>query len=257
MNGLLSRTRPCQRNDLHGRSGSEHCRPQLAGTLQPAWPCGFPVCREPTRLPSRRMIDCSLIDEGSSGERESQSLFSPGMRGMCLWEKRGLMKRFDLCYSEGEAHVANEEVRSGVLNADGLLPPGIHDMTLDEVKALFGRFQQTDRRPTLFAKLQALVADLQALNFVPHLIVDGSFVTSAPLPGDIDLLLAIDPKILEKPEWAPVEYNVLSSSRLRRRYGVDVLVAPIGGKAYAQYVALFSRVKGSPGKQKGLVRILL
>jgi hypothetical protein len=35
-----------------------------------------------------------------------------------------------------------------------LLPPGVHDASLQEVEELFGRFQRSDRRPKLFRKLR-------------------------------------------------------------------------------------------------------
>jgi hypothetical protein len=47
------------------------------------------------------------------------------------------------------------------LTDNGVLPPGIHDLTLDEVEVLFGSFQSSDRRPTLFGRLKKLVTDAQ------------------------------------------------------------------------------------------------
>ncbi len=38
-----------------------------------------------------------------------------------------------------------------------LLVPGVHDVTMEQVKEHFGKFQKSDRRITLFAKLQTLV----------------------------------------------------------------------------------------------------
>ena len=48
------------------------------------------------------------------------------------------------------------------LDPRGLLPEGIHDCTLDEIKAAFGAFQSTDRRPQLFARLAAFLAEAKA-----------------------------------------------------------------------------------------------
>lgn len=104
------------------------------------------------------------------------------------------------------------------LTSDGVLPPGIHDASLDEIKALFGQFQETDQRPRLFEKLQGLVDQIKSLGFIRHLIINGSFVTLKPDPEDIDLILAIEPDILRRPEWTPEEYNAISSRRLRRQY---------------------------------------
>ena len=143
------------------------------------------------------------------------------------------------------------------LTEDGILPPGIHDASLEDIKARFGLFQETDRRPRLCERLEQLVAQLRPLGFVRHLIVNGSFVTSKPDPEDIDLILAIVPEILHRPEWAPAEYNALSSRRLRKQYQFDVLVAPVDGPAYSEYLEFFSQIKGSPDGRKGLVRLQL
>ena len=141
------------------------------------------------------------------------------------------------------------------LTEKGVLAPGIHDASLGDIRAAFGQFHETDRRPRLFERFEQIVAQLKPLNFIRHLIVNGSFVTSEPGPEDIDLILAINPEILHKPEWTPAEYNALSSRRLRRQYKFDVLVAPVDSDAYSQYLSLFSKIKGNPGGQKGLVRL--
>ena len=143
------------------------------------------------------------------------------------------------------------------LTAQGILPPGFHEASLEDIRAVFGQFQETDRRPRLFERLEQLVAQLRPLGFIRHVIVNGSFVTSEPGPEDIDLILAINPEILDKPDWTPAEYNALSSRRLRRQYKFDVFVAPVNSNAYSQYISLFSRIKGNPGGQKGLVRLQL
>lgn len=132
------------------------------------------------------------------------------------------------------------------LTDNGVLPPGIHEASLEDIRTAFGQFQATDRRPRLFEKLKRLVAQLKPLGFVRHLIVNGSFVTSKSGPEDIDLIFAINPEILQKPEWTPEEYNALSSRRLRRQYKFDVFVVPVD-----------SRIKGNPGGQKGVVRVQL
>ena len=46
------------------------------------------------------------------------------------------------------------------LTADKLLPPGVHELTLDEIEQLFGRFQLSDRRPRLMRKLREFVAEV-------------------------------------------------------------------------------------------------
>lgn len=143
------------------------------------------------------------------------------------------------------------------LNAEGLLPQGIHDLSLKEVEDLFAKFQKTDRRLKLFARLVELVDELKPFPFVRTLIVNGSFVTSKDQPSDIDLIMAVDGSVLDRVEALnPYEHNAISSRRLRNRYKFDVLVVPEGSGAYDEYVALFSRLKdGPPSVRKGIVRL--
>jgi hypothetical protein len=146
------------------------------------------------------------------------------------------------------------------LTGEGVLPPGVHDLTLDEVELLFGQFQSSDRRPSLFGKLKRLVNDAQAAGFVRSIIVDGSFVTAKPDPGDIDLIFGVDPEILGKVgsmSLTPAEYATLSSRRLRRAYEFDVLIAPDQGETYGRYVKQFAARKGNSAGEKGLVRLKL
>jgi hypothetical protein len=143
------------------------------------------------------------------------------------------------------------------LTSSGFLPPGIHDMSLDEVGRSFGSFRSTDRRPSLFRKLEQFADQARTAGFVRFLIVNGSFISSKTDPGDIDLIVVIDPQILEAGELPPFQYNVLSSRRIRKAYPFDVFVVYESSAAYAQYLSLFSRIKGQPDDSKGVVRVRL
>lgn len=143
------------------------------------------------------------------------------------------------------------------LGSDGRLPPGVHELTLPDVKRMFGTFMSSDRRPRLFEKLEQLVELARRVSFVRYLIINGSFVTSVSEPGDIDLILVIDAAILTAASWSPMEYSLLSSKRIRRNYPFDVLVAPETSQAFAEYLDLFARVKNQPGKTKGVVKLVV
>lgn len=78
------------------------------------------------------------------------------------------------------------------LNRDSLLPAGIHDCTLEELKVKFGSFQGNDQRPRLLARLEAFIAEVRAAGFIHRIIVDGSFVTSNPEPNDIDVIVVVE-----------------------------------------------------------------
>lgn len=75
----------------------------------------------------------------------------------------------------------------------GLLPPGVHECTADEVRSRFGTLQGSDRRPRLFDKLEQFLNDARRSGLVVAAIIDGSFVTATPDPNDVDLVLLVNP----------------------------------------------------------------
>jgi hypothetical protein len=139
----------------------------------------------------------------------------------------------------------------------GLLPPGVHDCSLDEIGARFGTFRGSDRRPRLFGKLEQYVLETQQTGLVVALVINGSFVTATPQPNDIDLIVLLQPGHDFSAELRPFEYNVLSSRWARKRYGLDVMVATEGSAAAERYYRLFRRVRGRPDASKGLLRLEL
>ena len=139
----------------------------------------------------------------------------------------------------------------------GLLPIGVHDCTLDELKARFGGFQQTDRRPQLCAKLEAFVAEAKAAQIVRHILVDGSFVTAKPDPNDIDLILIVAAEHDSSAELSPAEYNVVSKRRVHRRFGFDMLLAREHSVEQSRWTEFFQEVRLEPGRRKGILRLRL
>ncbi|MBC8870282.1 MAG: hypothetical protein H8E44_12735 [Planctomycetes bacterium] len=72
----------------------------------------------------------------------------------------------------------------------GYLPPGIHRATLEEIEERFGR--ESELRRVQMESLAWLV-DLTRRAGVRRLIVNGSFVTDAYEPNDVDCLLLLGP----------------------------------------------------------------
>jgi hypothetical protein len=73
-------------------------------------------------------------------------------------------------------------------NDDGYLPAGVHQATLEEVAARFGR--ETELRRVQLESLQWLVDVARGAGAL-RLIVNGSFVTDRPEPNDVDCVLLI------------------------------------------------------------------
>jgi len=73
-----------------------------------------------------------------------------------------------------------------------LLPAGVHDASLEEVEALFARFQKSERRMRLFGKLRDYLAAVKRAGCGSAVILDGSFVMACvDEPDDIDLALVL------------------------------------------------------------------
>jgi hypothetical protein len=142
-------------------------------------------------------------------------------------------------------------------NTHGCLPGGLHDCTLDELRSRFGVFQESDRRPRLFAQLEALVQACASAGLFEALIVDGSFVTAKPTPNDIDLIAVLRPGHDFERDLPMSEYALVSRALLRRRFGFDVVVVERDSALQATYLEFFSLVRERPGLKKGLLRLRL
>jgi hypothetical protein len=116
-------------------------------------------------------------------------------------------------------------------NAYGWLPEGIHDCTLEEAATQFGAFQRTDRRPQWWAKWLEFVREAQACDGIEALVVDGSFVTAAATPNDIDLIVVVSAQHDFARDFQPHEYHVFSKRRVQQRVGFDLLVARTDSEA--------------------------
>ena len=143
------------------------------------------------------------------------------------------------------------------LDQQGLLPAGIHDCTLDEIKKAFGSFQQSDRRPRLFARLEMFLSEAKGAQLVASVVVDGSFVTAKPEPNDIDLILELAAGHDFAADLSPAAYNVVSKQRVHRRFGFDLLVARENSVEYDRWTEFFQQVRLAPARRKGTVKVRL
>ena len=71
------------------------------------------------------------------------------------------------------------------LRADGTLPPGVYQASLDEVFAAFPA--TTPQRVALNNALAFCIATIQRLSLANQIALDGSYLTSKTDPGDVDL----------------------------------------------------------------------
>src|SRR5579862_4807221 len=138
---------------------------------------------------------------------------------------------------------------------DGFLPQGVHDCTFDEVKARFGAFQGSDRRPQLFQKLENLLRECRAAQLGQWLLVDGSFVTAKTDPNDIDLVLVLFRHFDVMADLPPLQYNLISKRAVQKRFGFDMIAVREESVEYAEAVNFFAQVRGAPTARKGILRI--
>ena len=142
-------------------------------------------------------------------------------------------------------------------NEHGWLADGIHDCTMDEAGERFGAFQNTDRRPQLWATFADYIGDAKACGLVEVVLVDGSFVTATPEPNDIDIVVVVAPSHDFSRDLPPGHYNLLAQRRVRMRFGFDIVVVKNDSDNLEQAVAFFQQVKQQPGVRKGILRIKL
>ena len=88
-------------------------------------------------------------------------------------------------------------------------------------------------------------------------MVDGSFVTAKPDPGDIDLVLVVATSHDFSADLRPAHYSLLAQRRVRRRFGFDIVVVKNGSENLELAVAFFQQVKQRPSVKKGILRIRL
>jgi hypothetical protein len=132
----------------------------------------------------------------------------------------------------------------------GLLPPGIHRATLDEIET---RLATTPRRRKLMAGLREALHNLK-LAGVARVYINGSFVTSKPNPNDIDGCWDATRRV-DASRIDPVLLDFTNSrSAMRTRYGVDFFVADaVERSSGVPFVAFFQRTVD--GDMKGILLV--
>lgn len=147
------------------------------------------------------------------------------------------------------------------LTADGLLPPGIHQTTLDDIGLRFG--SSNDRRQELFEKLQRFVALVRGFNLMSALVVDGSFVTSKPVPGDVDVVLLMPRANLGRLLLHPNALQ-LSKSAVKAAYEVHLFTQQVEPMPPDADMTLFFQrlrtetallIRSPIGARKGILKV--
>ena len=139
-----------------------------------------------------------------------------------------------------------------VFRPDGYLPEGLHLATFEEVAARFGT--STSHRRYLLSRLQRWVELARAVGAL-RFLVDGSFVTQQPIPGDVDTVV-----------WLPIDFEVQVdvghpevvelASMIETRQPEEIFAAANAWE-WQGWVEFFGRTREPDDRRKGLVEVQL
>lgn len=138
-------------------------------------------------------------------------------------------------------------------DTDGNLPPGVHVATWAELVARFGG---TARRTQLLAGLERALAVLKAAG-CKRVYVDGSFVSSKPIPGDYDL--AWDPTHVDVATLVAFDpvFAVFDSGRAaqKAKYQGELIPSSFTEALSGRTFLDFFQINKDTGGAKGIVAL--
>lgn len=135
-------------------------------------------------------------------------------------------------------------------NSYGLLPKGIHKMPLADFKGLFGF--NPKRLDMIEEGLEPVLKELSQFR-LPEMCIDGSFVTAAPNPSDIDAYIST------RTDKELSAFLGEQQDLWRAKYRVDLYPAfeDLEGESSPDFWNDFFSFSGIPGTRKGLVALQL
>ena len=129
------------------------------------------------------------------------------------------------------------------LRADGTLPPGVYQASLDEVFAAFPA--TTPERVALNNALADCVATVQRLSLADQMVLDGSYLTGKSDPGDVDMAV-LTPGIYQLAGEQRFGAEGINVQLLDIQFAHDLL-------SFQGWIAFFSLARD--GAPKGVVTI--
>jgi len=138
-------------------------------------------------------------------------------------------------------------------DSNGVLPLGIYETKIDEIKEYFCSFGNKELRQNLFNTFEKYLNELKKHNTEYEIYVDGSFVTNKHEPGDIDILLFFNVEYNNK-EWL----TLINEDYINIKYkGVQVLTAFLNSDSKDLTLDFAHDCENISGVRKGLVRVIL
>lgn len=141
----------------------------------------------------------------------------------------------------------------------GLLSPGLHPMDMDGIyDTCVTGVTPSQRRIDLFDRFSLYYEKLRGVQIQGEIWVDGSFVTSAMEPGDIDIVVRVHGdsiRALSKVDLA--EFTILATAReeMKLRYGVDVYLSDFeSSKQYDYWYGVYGTMYDNT-TPKGIIQL--
>ena len=134
----------------------------------------------------------------------------------------------------------------------GSLPLGLHESTISEIRAVLGF---TERRRRLIDGLERFVRIWSESGFLEYSVIDGSFATAKPEPGDIDMLLVLNVDALSS---RPADFRYLAVSHsydrdfTKREFGCEAFIVT-GQDDLDGWLDFFGTDR--MGRRRGLIRL--
>ncbi len=131
----------------------------------------------------------------------------------------------------------------------GLLPPGLHRATWDELCSRFGGARRRERLLQGLLRVAMNLRDAGAVN----LWLDGSFVTNKPNPNDFDGVWDPSRVDLRKVDPVLIDQDDLRNGRLRQKakYHGELMVSSIERRSGLPFEQFFQQTP--EGDVKGIV----
>lgn len=140
------------------------------------------------------------------------------------------------------------------LNEQGELPPGVHMAEWAELQVRFGG--SSARRKWLESRLRALLALAGGTGQMRRVFIWGSFVTSKPSPGDVDILLIMG-EDFEADKVLTTAQVVFDSPRAKLLFECDVFWAraSIGNELLDLWLDTYQTSRDF--RKRGIVELVL
>src|SRR4051794_26334930 len=135
---------------------------------------------------------------------------------------------------------------------DGYLPDGLYAAPEAEITFRFG--SATPRRRRLTLRVRRWI-ELARRVGARRLLIDGSYITAKPAPGDVDAVVLLPADFRVQVTWGNDAALELEQMVLTRR--PEELFAAEDEADWEEWVEFFGRTREFDGRHKGLVEVLL